>query len=103
MVELRSDAMLYSILGNENSDAGPYQLSTRAAFGPWAEDTRPCYIASWFAFMVIVNTFRFSLPHPSQTTNAASACVLHYSNSRPQSLLKENINILTGSIQYLNQ
>jgi len=46
MVELRSDAMLYSILGNENSDAGPYQLSTRAAFGPWAEDTRPCYIAS---------------------------------------------------------
>ena len=26
--------MLYSKLGNENSDAGPYQMSTRAAGSP---------------------------------------------------------------------
>jgi len=33
-MELRFEAMLYSNLGNENSDAKPYQMLTRAAGFP---------------------------------------------------------------------
>ena len=41
IMDLRFDAMLYSNLGNENSDKGHIKMFARAAFGPRAAGSLP--------------------------------------------------------------